>query len=277
MKLGWVVNLILLIGVIGLGAYVWHRSNQPAEPSYKLSALGANAVSKVAITPKQGGGYVLEKRDNTWYLSAPMQARADQSQVQRVLDLLAATSKEQLPATELKRFDVDAPSLTVQIDGQTFAFGTVNPLTQEQYIATGANVYLVQSYYASQVPVSADRMLTHSPFRQGETPVAFTFKTFSVTQKDGKWTMTPPPAQEKERPSQDDLNRWVDDWRFASSLTTQSASTTKCGGWVCVKVPSSKLMRGCPAPMIRWVTNLSALPKWQERQSFACATGSLVG
>ena len=31
----------------------------------------------------------------------------------------------------------------------------------------------------------------------------------------------PAPASDKERPSQDDLNRWVDDWRYASSLVTQ--------------------------------------------------------
>ncbi len=57
----------------------------------------------------------------------------------------------------------------------------------------------------------------------------------------------------------------------------QSASTTKCAGSVTEKVSSSKLMRGCPAPIMRCVTNLSRLPKWQERQSFACATGSSSG
>jgi len=25
MKLGWIVNLVLLIGVIGLGTYAWHK------------------------------------------------------------------------------------------------------------------------------------------------------------------------------------------------------------------------------------------------------------
>ena len=56
-----------------------------------------------------------------------------------------------------------------------------------------------------------------------------------------------------------------------------SSSITKCGGCVCAKVSSSKLMRGCPAPIMRCVTNLSLLPKWQERHNRACATGSLVG
>jgi Domain of unknown function (DUF4340) len=242
MKLGWVVNLLLLVGVIGLGVYVWHRGNQPAEPSYKLSAQTASAATKISVAMKKGGSYALEKRDNAWYLIAPLQARADQTQVQRVLDLLAATSKEQMPATELKRFDLDAPPVSVTVDGQTFAFGTINPLTQEQYIATGNNVYLVQSYYASQVPVSADRMLAHNLFRQGETPAAFTFKSFNLTQKDGKWTVTPAPAEEKDRPSQDELNRWVDDWRFASSLSTQPAASKPATETISVKLSDGKTL-----------------------------------
>src|SRR6185295_3623600 len=49
-------------------------------------------------------------------------------------------------------------------------------------------------------------------------------------------------------------------------------------GWIAVKVSSSKLMRGWPAPMIRWVTNLLAwLPMWHDAHSLARATGSSVG
>ena len=242
MKLGWFVNLMLLVGVAGLAVYAWHRGNQPSEPSYKLSTQTAGAATKISVKPKTGDGYTLEKRDQTWYLSAPMQARADQTQVQRILDLLAATSKEQLPATDLKRFDLDAPALSVTIDAQTFAFGTTNPLTQDQYIATGANVYLVQSYYASLVPASANRILTHNLFRPGETPTAFQFKSFNVTQQDGKWTLSPAPADEKERPSQDELNRWVDDWRYASSLATQTPSGKTATETITIKLSDGKTL-----------------------------------
>ena len=141
--------------------------------------------------------------------------------MQRILDLLSASSKEKLAATELARFDLEQPALSVKIDGQTFAFGTNNPLTQDQYLATGDGVYMVSSYYASLIPATAERMLAHSLFTQNETPVGFTFKALRVQQKDGKWILEPAPAAEAERPSQDDLNRWADDWRYASSLITQ--------------------------------------------------------
>jgi len=220
MKLGWIVNVLLLAAVIGLGAYAWHKGNQPKEPSHSLSTLSPGAVKKIEVTRREGAAYSLEKRGEIWYLTSPLEARADQSQVQRLLDLLAATSKEKLAATDLKRFDLDPPALTVTIDNQVFSFGTTNPLTQEQYVATGDSVYLVSSYYLSLIPTQADRLLTHNLFHQDEKPVSFAFKDFRVEQKDGKWSVMPAPA-DKERPSQDDLNRWADDWRLSSSLLTQ--------------------------------------------------------
>jgi len=220
MTRGLIVNLLLLIGVIGLGTYAWHKAGQPKEPGHRLSTLASAGVKKIDVAPRNGRGYTLEKRGETWFLSAPIEARADQSQVQRLLDLLSATSKEKLAATELQRFDLDPPAVKVTMDGQSFSFGTINPLTREQYVASGDGVYLVSTYYASLVPSSSDRLLTHSLFKEGEKPVLFRFKAFSVEQKDGKWTVTPPLAGEQQ-PSQDDLNRWFDEWRYASSLVTQ--------------------------------------------------------
>jgi len=220
MTRGLLVNLLLLIGVIGLAAYAWQKAHQPSEPTHRLSTLGSATVKKIEVVPRSRPGYTLEKRGETWFLSAPIEARADQSQVQRILDLLSATSTEKLAATELQRFDLDPPAVKVTMDGQTFSFGTINPLTREQYVASGDGVYLVSTYYASLVPSSSDRLLTHSLFNEGEKAVGFRFKAFSVEQKDGKWTVTPPLTGE-EQPSQDDLNRWVDEWRYASSLVTQ--------------------------------------------------------
>jgi len=240
MKLGWVVNLLLAIGVVGLAVYAFHKNKEPKEPSFKLSQLSAAAANKIVVESRARGAYTLEKRGELWFLTEPMQARADQTQVQRILDLLSASSKEKLNATQLERFELLTPSLKVTIDGQAFAFGTSNPLTQEQYVATTDGVYLLSAYFGSLAPTQADRMLTHRLLSEGETPVGFTFKGFNVTQKDGKWTLAPPPAREQDRPSQDDLNRWADDWRFASSLATQTWSGKPPAETVQVKLADGK-------------------------------------
>ncbi|HTT38489.1 MAG TPA: DUF4340 domain-containing protein [Burkholderiales bacterium] len=242
MKRGWVVNLVLLVGVIGLGLYAYYKSNEPKEPSYKLSTLTASAAKTIVVESRSEPAYRLERRGDVWFLAAPTQARADQSQVQRILDLLSASSKEKLAAGDLQRFDLATPALKVVIDGQTFAFGGTNPLTQDQYVATGDGVYLVSTYFASLVPKQADRMLTHRLFSDSEVPTGFALNRFSVERKDGKWTLTPQPAQDNERPSQDDLNRWADDWRYASSLATRTWSGKPGHDLVQVKLSDGKTL-----------------------------------
>ncbi len=115
------------------------------------------------------------------------------------------------------------PALTVTLGDQRFAFGTMNPLNQEQYVLAGDAVYLLPSFYASLVPQKAERLLTHALFVAGETPVAFVLPAFRVEQQGAKWVRVPPAP--KEPPSQDEFNRWVEGWRFASSLVTQRAGS----------------------------------------------------
>jgi hypothetical protein len=224
MKRGWIVNVLLLAAVAALGWYVLYRPADKA-PQLKLTTLAPSTVSRVVIEPRAGEPIELEKRGDAWYLVRPFQARADRGQVERLLEITSATAKEKLAATDLARFDLDRPALAVTLGEQRFAFGTVNPLSQEQYVLAGDGVYLLPAFYASLVPQSADRLLTHSLFIEGESPTAFVLPGFRVELQDTKWVRLP--ASGKETLSQDDLNRWVDGWRFASSLITQRA--TKSG------------------------------------------------
>ena len=193
-------------------------------PQHKLTTLLPSTVSHVLIEPRGGEPIELAKRGEAWYLVRPFEARADRSQVERLLELTSAASKEKLAATELARFDLDRPALTVTLGEQRFAFGTVNPLNQEQYVQAGDGVYLLSSFYASLVPQKAERLLTHALFVEGETPVAFVLPGFRIELQGPKWVRVP--AAPQEQPSQDDFNRWVEGWRFASSLLTQRAGSS---------------------------------------------------
>jgi hypothetical protein len=222
MRRGWIVNVLLLAAVAALGWYVLYRPADEAA-QHKLTTLAPSTVSRVVIEPRAGEPIELDKRGDAWYLVRPFQARADRSQVERLLEITSATAKEKLAATDLARFDLDRPALAVTLGEQRFAFGTVNPLSQEQYVLAGDSVYLLPAFYASLVPQRVERLLTHSLFIEGESPTAFVLPGFRVELQDAKWVRLP--GSGKEELSQDDMNRWVDAWRFASSLLTQRAST----------------------------------------------------
>lgn len=226
MRTGWIVNLLLLAGVAGLAAYAIYRPAGQEAAQHKISALLSSEIKRIVIEPKAGKRLELERRGEDWFLVQPLQARADRTQVDRLLDLLSASSKDKLPAADLQRFDLDAPSMKVTFNDRSFAFGTTNPLSQDQYVLSGDSIYLLPGYYRSLVPQSPERVLTHALFRRDEKPVAFATKGFKVEQRDGNWQVIPSPAAANDKPSQDDFNRWADDWRLASSLLTQPAGAT---------------------------------------------------
>jgi hypothetical protein len=224
MRTGWIVNLLLLIGVAGLAAYAIYGRKGEDLAQYPIAALAGAEVTRIAIEPRTGARMLLEKQGQDWFLAEPLRARADRIQVERLLDLLSARSKEKLAATELQRFDLDKPVMKVTFNDQAIAFGMTNPLTQDQYALSGDGVYLLSAYYSAMVPQNPARILTHALFRPDEKPSAFVLKGLRIEQRDGNWQLTPAPRDPQAKPSQDELNHWVDDWRLASSLLTQPAS-----------------------------------------------------
>ena len=130
-----------------------------------------------------------------------------------------ARAKTTYPATDLARFELDQPFARVTVDDQVFAFGMVNAITNEQYVLTGDTVYLVSPIHGFALPTQADSLASHMLLADDEIPRAFVLSGAKLEIQDGKWVRTPIPA-DAAKLSQDDYVRWVDSWRYASSLAT---------------------------------------------------------
>lgn len=244
MKTAWIKNLLLVTLVTALALYALYKPNpQDDIKRFELSTLAKAAVTKIAIEPKGGARIELNKQGEDWLIVQPFAARADRTQVDRMLDVLTARSNDKLAASDLQRFDLDAPAMRVTFNDQSIAFGTASPVGGDQYALVGDSVYLVAPYFRSLVPDDAQRLITHALLRADEKPVAFMLPSFSVQQQDGKWTLTPPPASEKDRLSQDDFNRWVDDWKLASSLLTQRSADKQANEWIELRMADGKTLR----------------------------------
>jgi hypothetical protein len=215
-RLPW-INVVLLVGVITLALFAYFQP-PTAAPNYRLSMLTAADAKSIKIEASGAPPIVLERSGAEWKIDAPLAARADDFQVQRILAVLGATAEERLPATDLARFDLAPPALTLTIDGQTFGFGIVNALTREQYVLTRNEIYLTRPGYGMAVP--AWQLISRQLFAENETPTAFEFPNFKLAQQNGKWMLSPSP---KTALSQDDFNRWIDNWHYASALAVQPA------------------------------------------------------
>ncbi|MFI4922460.1 MAG: DUF4340 domain-containing protein [Burkholderiales bacterium] len=212
------LNLALLLAVAGLASLLYFKPQSNAPSEYRLSTLQASDIQSITID--KPAELSLEKRDHGWFITRPFVARADTFQVERLLEILSATSQQRFPANDLKRFDLDQPQARLTLGKQAFSFGALNPLTAEQYVATADNVYLVSPRYGAAAAVPPDNFLNHLLLTKNETPTGFDLPGYKLARVNGAWSVSPAPAEL----SQDQLNRFADEWRHAYSSASEPAN-----------------------------------------------------
>ncbi len=240
MKKTVLINAVLLLLVIGIAAFLYFKpkkvEEKPAE--HKLSELKADDIKRIEVRLRTGEPVVLEREGEQWFVTAPFRARADNFEARRLADLVRAVSDQKLAATDLARFELEPPFATVILDQQTFTFGTVNPMMKMQYVRTGDFVYMVNPQYAQAIPRQPERMADNRLWTTPEQQiVSVQLPKFKVEQVDGNWLVTPKPPI---TPSQDDLNRFIDEWRLSSGTLTQPAKAKPGPDSAVVKMKDGK-------------------------------------
>jgi hypothetical protein len=216
MKRGWLLNIALLAVVAALGIFAWLNPSHDEQAKQPLSTLRSAQAQRITLERPGQPAISLERRDAQWQITAPLKARADEFQVLRMLTILEAQPTLQLPATDLERFDLQSPVALLTIDGTEYSFGGINTVTREQYVRRGDTVHVVALRHGAGLPANALALVHRVLLSEQEQPVAIALPEFSLSQKEGRWTLTPPADT-----SQDDLQRYADQWRHASAAQAE--------------------------------------------------------
>jgi hypothetical protein len=223
MKSKVILNLLLVVAVTAIALFAILRPAEKKDPGTKLVELTREQVTRIGIERRKGAPIRLEKRADGWHIAAPFTSRADIGQVDRVLDLTSATTRQKLPREDLARFDLDPPQVRVMLDDQAISFGKINEITNEQYAATADGVYLVAPFYGYGIPADAGKLASRKLLAEDEIPVAFDFGGYQVVRDDkGHWsTAGTMPGKSASTLSQDEFNRWADEWRVTYAVAVE--------------------------------------------------------
>ena len=218
MKARWFVNLILLVLILGVAAFIYTRPRTEAKvsQSYEISTLKLADINRASVEQPTKAPVVFEKIDGYWYVAQPYKARADQMMVNRMLSIVAAKSSDKFPADDLARFGLDKPRLKLKLGDDEFLFGTFNPVTEAQYVVYKDAVYMLPVSYSESAQVQLTEFLDKSPMKPSEKIVGFDFShleqweetRLNVDMVNGKWTATAP----KAKIDQNEMNEWFDSY-----------------------------------------------------------------
>ena len=228
MKSRILLNLALIAALIALSLVTYFKPWQGGAPSLKLTQLKRDDITRIVIEPRGATAIKLEKLDGAWRITAPLTAQAEDTQVDRLVDIVNAIAKQKLANADPGQFDLNPPQVRVTLNDQAIAFGRINDITYEQYAATADGIYLVPPLYGYGIPTDATKLLSRHLLDAGEVAVAFDFGRYRIERDDkGTWAASGEFAPAKEQPlSQDDFNRWADEGatrRHSASNRTKAA------------------------------------------------------
>jgi len=215
------LNVVLLAALLGLALYAYFRPAEEAAPEIRITPFGRDQIDRVRVERRTSPEIEMEKRNGNWHMLRPYKTRVEQLQIDRLLDIASATASDQLPLEDLSRYGLDPVILRVTLNDQTFAFGNINEITNEQYLGTDDSIYLVRTYFGYGIPVNATKLISRKLFGGDETPVVFDFGHWQAVKNDkGGWSIQGEmPSDSKDALSADTLNEWVAGWKLASSLS----------------------------------------------------------
>lgn len=215
MKSRWLINLVLLLLVAALAAFLYFKPKQAgdSEQSHEVSSHKLADFSRIRVEFPAKAAVAFEKVGGQWRIVEPYRARADLMSMQRILSIVAATSKEKFPASDLARFGLDKPKLRLKLDDEEFLFGTYNPISGEQYVAYKDSVYLLSPVYAENASIQVVELIDKNPLKPTEQAVGFDFSRLEqwedvrlqVDLVNGKWQSTPANLQF----TQDGMKEWM--------------------------------------------------------------------
>jgi hypothetical protein len=237
-----VLNLGLIAVLLALSLFMYYRAAHDVTPEMRITPLKRDEVNRIVIEPRGAPTIKLEKHDGAWRLVAPLAASAEMTQVDRLVDIVNANAKQKLANPDRAQLDLVTPPVRVTLNDQAVAFGRVNDITYEQYVEIAGNVYVVPPLYGYGIPTDVTKLLGRRLLDSNETPVAFDFGRYKIVRDEkGTWTATGDFPVAKEAPlSQDDFNRWADEWRHTSALSVAPDKDARSTDQIVVKFKDGK-------------------------------------
>jgi len=222
---GWKLNLALAVLLLLLGAIVFgvfdSKRDEQKQPAL-IADYKASAVTHIELRQAQFHCELArEPQSSNWRVIAPFNAAASTLAVQKLLQLPARHDYQIVAANsdELQQFDLATPPLNILINNWSIAWGGLNSLDQRRYLKIGEKVLLVSEDIDPFLQDCPKNLLSKALLEPGQTLTGLQLPALSVKQENGVWKIEPQPPSAW---TQDDVNRYLDDWRSAQALMVEA-------------------------------------------------------
>jgi len=219
------LNLGLLAVAAALGVAVFFSQKKDA-PGPPLTPLKSAALTRIAVEHPGAPALRLEKRDAQWFLAQPVEAAVDEFEVNALVALAEAETKDKLEGAKLAELELEPPRYTITLDDTVIAFGGVEPLQYRRYVKVGEVVSLIEDPPSAALDKDYADLVAKGIFPASAEIERIQLPKLTLAKTDGKWVLAPPDP----RPGADEMQKLVDAWKNARSMWNEQASGLQVKG-----------------------------------------------
>ena len=215
-----ITNLLLLVLIIGLALVIWLDPFSDPEPEpVLLTQINPGTIKSINMSKTGQVHFSLEKRivnqSTSWFLTKPIEIPANPDKVNQLLALLSTNSfrQYQIKSHNLAKLGLSPAGWEIALDQTIIKFGKTEPIDQRRYVLVNATVHLINDRF-SQYSFGSPLMLANLDILPVDKSVAEIHLPDQIIKKvNGQWQSSPT----NEVISQNALNNYIDEWRYAQA------------------------------------------------------------
>lgn len=219
------LNAGLAAAAIGLGVAVF-VANKKEPPGPPLTPYKPDAIERIAIEHPAAPAIRLEKKDGRWRLVEPIQAEADEFEVNALIGLADRETKLKVEGGAAKELGLEPPAYTLTLNDRAIAFGGVEPLEYRRYVRTPDGTFLIEDPPSAALDKEYADLVSKDVLPKGVAIERLELPGLALAKGDAGWTLTP--ADPKA--TADQMQKLVDGWAGARSMWNEMATDAKAGG-----------------------------------------------
>jgi hypothetical protein len=219
------LNVGLLAAAIGLGVAVFVANRkEPAGPP--LTPYKADAIERIALEHPGVPAIRLEKQDGHWRLVEPIQAEADEFEVNALIGLADRETQLKVEGGAPKDLGLEPPAYTLTLNDRTIAFGGVEPLEYRRYVQTPDGVFLIEDPPSAALDKEYADLVSKDVLPRGAVIERLELPRLALVKGEGGWSLAPAdPAVTTDR-----MQKLADGWQGARSMWNEMAGGAKVTG-----------------------------------------------
>lgn len=231
MNIRTLLNLVLVIVATLLALVVFYKPGlEPEQEPPPLTSVDTGQIQNIRIVQEGHDEIRLERKEDKWFITAPIHIRADSSTVKALLEIAHAPSHSHYSVKDLdlSRAGLEPPKAHLYLGDLAIAFGTTEPLKGRRYVLleNSDTVHLIDdndsafptvisgtATFVNTALLPGDQAITQLQLPQVKgtagDPEINPDKTITLRQEQGAWVT----EGTDKKPSSEAIVKLIDAWQ----------------------------------------------------------------